>query len=100
MVLAAIPSPTCTSDSKLPLGFRGTAAKGGSESLCYNKPLFRRSTVFRSGGIARFPYVMPRGRQAVDVGTLLRDRIRDVPDFPKKGILFKDITTLLQDASA
>jgi adenine phosphoribosyltransferase len=24
--------------------------------------------------------------------------IRDVPDFPKKGILFKDITTLLQDA--
>jgi adenine phosphoribosyltransferase len=23
--------------------------------------------------------------------------IRDVPDFPKKGILFKDITTLLQD---
>jgi adenine phosphoribosyltransferase len=27
----------------------------------------------------------------------LRGAIRDVPDFPKKGILFKDITTLLKD---
>ena len=26
--------------------------------------------------------------------------IRDVPDFPKKGILFKDITTLLKDGPA
>jgi len=26
--------------------------------------------------------------------------IRDIPDFPKKGILFKDITTLLKDARA
>ena len=26
--------------------------------------------------------------------------IRDVPDFPKKGILFKDITTLLRDPEA
>ena len=26
--------------------------------------------------------------------------IRDVPDFPVKGILFKDLTTLLQDARA
>jgi adenine phosphoribosyltransferase len=26
--------------------------------------------------------------------------IRDVPDFPKQGILFKDITTLLQDGDA
>ncbi|MFC1725823.1 adenine phosphoribosyltransferase [candidate division KSB1 bacterium] len=30
----------------------------------------------------------------------LRDFIRNVPDFPKKGIGFKDITTLLQDAEA
>ncbi|MDT8318835.1 MAG: adenine phosphoribosyltransferase [bacterium] len=28
----------------------------------------------------------------------LKDIIRDVPDFPKKGIVFKDITTLLSDA--
>ena len=27
----------------------------------------------------------------------IKDKIRDVPDFPKKGILFKDITPLLQD---
>ena len=30
----------------------------------------------------------------------LEDRIRDIPDFPQKGILFKDITPLLQDAVA
>ena len=28
---------------------------------------------------------------------LIQGRIRDVPDFPKKGIVFKDITPLLQD---
>ncbi len=27
----------------------------------------------------------------------LQQSIRDIPDFPKKGILFKDITTLLKD---
>jgi adenine phosphoribosyltransferase len=30
----------------------------------------------------------------------LRRYIRDVPDFPRKGIVFKDITPLLNDASA
>jgi adenine phosphoribosyltransferase len=30
----------------------------------------------------------------------LRARIREVPDFPKPGILFYDITTLLKDATA
>ena len=29
----------------------------------------------------------------------LKNLIRDVPDFPKKGIIFKDITTLLKDRS-
>ena len=28
----------------------------------------------------------------------LKDKIRNIPDFPKAGILFYDITTLLQDA--
>jgi len=28
----------------------------------------------------------------------IRAKIRDIPDFPKKGILFKDITPLLKDA--
>ncbi|MCM2263699.1 MAG: adenine phosphoribosyltransferase, partial [Desulfuromonadales bacterium] len=27
----------------------------------------------------------------------LKNSIRDIPDFPKKGIIFKDITTLLSD---
>ena len=30
----------------------------------------------------------------------LRARIRNIPDFPKKGIVFRDITTLLQDRAA
>jgi adenine phosphoribosyltransferase len=30
----------------------------------------------------------------------LASRIRDVPDFPKNGIVFKDITTLLKDSAA
>ena len=33
---------------------------------------------------------------SADLGT----RIRDVPDFPKPGILFKDITTLLKDGDS
>ena len=30
----------------------------------------------------------------------LRPFIRDIPDFPKPGVLFKDITTLLKDGAA
>ena len=30
----------------------------------------------------------------------LKQKIRDIEDFPKPGIVFKDITTLLQDATA
>ena len=30
----------------------------------------------------------------------LKDYIRSVPDYPKKGILFRDITTLIKDANA
>jgi len=36
----------------------------------------------------------------VNASELLRKRIRDVPDFPKPGIVFKDITPLLQDPDA
>lgn len=32
--------------------------------------------------------------------TLLKSVIRDIPDFPKKGIVFKDITTLFQNVEA
>src|SRR5207244_1097299 len=37
--------------------------------------------------------------QRADVEAIAR-RIRDVPDFPKPGIVFKDITPLLLDAAA
>jgi len=30
----------------------------------------------------------------------LKEKIRSIPDFPKQGILFRDITTLLKDADA
>jgi adenine phosphoribosyltransferase len=30
----------------------------------------------------------------------LKALIRDIPDFPKKGIIFRDITPLLLDAAA
>lgn len=32
--------------------------------------------------------------------SLIRDAIRTIPDYPKPGILFRDITTLLGDAAA
>ncbi len=39
---------------------------------------------------------MPTDSQAVDLAA----KIRSIPDFPKKGILFRDIMPLLQDARA
>ena len=30
----------------------------------------------------------------------LKDFIRSIPDYPKKGILFRDITTLIKDENA
>ena len=35
-----------------------------------------------------------------DIETLISSRVRDVPDYPKPGVLFKDITPLLGDADA
>jgi len=36
----------------------------------------------------------------MNISTDLRDSIRTIPDYPKPGILFRDITTLLGDARA
>lgn len=36
----------------------------------------------------------------MNITTELRDSIRTIPDYPKPGILFRDITTLLGDARA
>lgn len=35
-----------------------------------------------------------------EAAELIKSKIRDVPDFPKEGILFKDITTVLSDPTA
>ncbi|SFV70757.1 Adenine phosphoribosyltransferase [hydrothermal vent metagenome] len=39
-------------------------------------------------------------RLAEDEKQIILDSIRDIPDFPKPGIIFKDITTLLSNAKA
>ena len=36
---------------------------------------------------------------ALELATRVRAAIRDIPDFPKPGILFKDIMPVLADAS-
>ncbi|RSN48442.1 adenine phosphoribosyltransferase, partial [Actinomadura sp. WAC 06369] len=33
----------------------------------------------------------------MDLGKLIQERIRDVDDYPKPGVVFKDITPLLAD---
>ncbi len=35
--------------------------------------------------------------KTANIDVLLKNKIRDVPDFPKKGIIFKDITPILSD---
>ena len=34
----------------------------------------------------------------VDIADFIRSRVRTVPDWPEKGVMFRDITTLLSDA--
>jgi len=36
----------------------------------------------------------------LDLPTLLRARVRDIPDYPEPGVVFKDITPLLADHTA
>ncbi len=38
--------------------------------------------------------------QGQSIMTALKETIRSIPDYPKKGIIFRDITTLLGDAGA
>jgi adenine phosphoribosyltransferase len=37
---------------------------------------------------------------ADDLATIIKAHIRDIPDYPQPGVVFKDITPLLADASA
>src|SRR5271170_6164781 len=43
---------------------------------------------------------MPKVQKPDETQALLRSRIRDVPDYPRPGVLFKDITPLLKDSKA
>jgi adenine phosphoribosyltransferase len=43
-------------------------------------------------------YGAPPGGSPVDVAAVLRRLVRDVPDYPQPGVIFKDITPLLADA--
>jgi adenine phosphoribosyltransferase len=40
------------------------------------------------------------GAGTADVLALLRSKIRDIPDYPQPGVMFKDITPLLADGEA
>jgi len=42
----------------------------------------------------------PRDEGSAATGSSLRSHIRDIPDFPRPGIVFKDITPLLLDPAA
>ena len=42
----------------------------------------------------------PSGDAGADVAGVVAARLRDVPDFPKLGIMFKDISPLLADGAA
>ncbi len=42
---------------------------------------------------------MPAGIEKMQL-EMIQSKIRDIPDFPKPGIIFKDITPLLQDRDA
>jgi adenine phosphoribosyltransferase len=45
------------------------------------------------------PPAMSESQQASALATRVRAALRDVPDFPKPGIVFKDITPVLADAA-
>jgi adenine phosphoribosyltransferase len=53
-----------------------------------------------SDPIVSGPAVDPAGQDHRALGALIADRIRDVPDYPQPGIVFKDITPLLGDGAA
>jgi hypothetical protein len=64
----------------------GWAVNGASGSVAAQPPPF----------YIRVPVTVVKGGQRMD----LKDHIRGIPDFPKPGILFYDISTLLRDADA
>src|SRR5947207_7579546 len=70
------------------------AARSGNRVRC------RRRSVRRSApslvGSACFMTATKTGAPPIEIASLMRD----VPDFPKPGVLFKDITTLIRNGPA
>ena len=66
-----------------------------------SQPIAASRDIFRLGPVAvdlgRLPASI--GLMNSDVIQKLRAGVRDVPDFPKKGIIFKDITPILKDGA-
>src|SRR5262245_9608760 len=69
---------------------------GPTEDPCAVRHLCRRR---RAARLARL-FRSARLHEPMADDILIKDRIRQVPDFPKPGILFYDISTLLADAEA
>ncbi len=58
----------------------------------------RRLIRLRAGSGAPKKDTMDEPKDAAMPQTTIRDLIRTIPDFPKPGIMFRDVTTLLSDA--
>ena len=64
-----------------------------------DRPFGTRHRIIGAGAYAEY-HLTWRAHVTVRSADDLRAKIREVPDFPKPGILFYDITTLLKDADA
>ena len=86
-----------------PGGPRGAARRTGPALAQRRAPQERArrprgALARRPGALAPPPRPRPPGDGGADSMTLdLRDRIRDVPDFPTEGIVFKDLMPLIAD---
>lgn len=80
---------------------RGTAGRLARQDLRIPRPPGGQGQPVGAAGASEAQRKMAEtvGQPARGEGEGLRRLIRDVPDFPKPGILFKDITPLLADAS-
>src|SRR5207245_2258784 len=81
----------CAADWQPPAG-AATSSDAGTSHPLISRWSKASSHISRS---ARLRSIDGRAHM-LDIGSL----IRDIPDFPKKGILFKDITTLLKEPLA
>ncbi len=75
-----------------------SAALRQAPTRCY-KPEFAGGTPAATGSVDLYRRPASIARMASHWIDKLRAGVRDVPDFPKKGIVFKDITPILKDGA-